>query len=166
MDGWIVEKIDAGMLALQKRGLSLVSVRCWTITAVLFTDVAGYIFKEETKRMLIFGFVWSIFCLGRYVWASNARNYRENWRTAQRLNAVVLEYREQRKIRVVIGGLLVFLVLVSDVPKVLGGSIPAIFDALTTILVLLDQYLYTSTYLTGLPRAKTEYSAAAAKQGI
>lgn len=166
MDSWIVNKLDALMLALQKRGVSLVSIRCCTITAVLFTDVAGYILQGKTKQMLIFGFVWSVFCAGRYVWASDAHNYRENWRTAQRLNAMVLEYRDQWKVRAFFGGGLLMLVIAVDVPKAFGGAVDGIMDAVTAILVIIDQYLFTSTYLTGLPRAKTEHSTDTATQRI
>lgn len=166
MDGWIVNKIDTAMLAIQKRGLSLVSIRCWSITAVLFSDAASHIVEGSTSRLLLFGALWSVFCFVRYHWASTANDYQENWRTANRLNGDAMFYRDHSKMRVVFGLSIILMTGIVDIPKLFTIPVFASLDILVTILVIIDQYLCTATYLTGLPRAKTEDSADLAKQRI
>lgn len=157
MDSWLVDKLDAAMTWAQQRGVSLVAVHCWVMGLVLFFEVAARLVAGMMVSMVICGAMWGAALHAYLRWAERSRDYRENMRLAQKLNAEALGHREGgHTMRVVCTPLLCAITVLVDVPVLFAGDIVlGLLWASSTLCVILSFYLNTSTFLAGgVPRSR------------
>lgn len=157
MDRWLIDKLDAAMTWAQKRGVSLVAAHCWVMALVLFGHVGARIIDQDKAGVVFQGVVWGVALYSYLLWAQRSRDYRQNVRLAQRLNAEAIGLRDrERSARKIFCPLLMAMVVLFDLPMaIFDNVVVGALHAVGTTLVVLAVYLNTSTFLAGgLPRSR------------
>lgn len=154
LDTFLVNQLDVLMLKLQRKGMNLVMVHCWVSFSVLLIALLRDYWNSAVPVFWALDVVvWGGIAIATFFWAKPNVEYQQNWPKAQELSAGALMSRS------IIWGRIFWVVLAPAIMLpdwFVYPTIKAIINNLAWLAPTLMFYLYTSTYVTYMPRAQQQ----------